>query len=88
MGGVLSFFGAFVPIMTGLLAYTGGVGSATVGGVGANMTLGVLGSFVIPVLNSCVSLIFALGLVGAAGQEGTAGLARRVKSFFMWLVGI
>lgn len=88
VGGVLSFFSAFIPIMTGVVAYAGGVGSATVGGVGANMTLGVLGSFVIPALNSCVSVIFALGLVGAAGHEGTSGLAKRVRSFFMWLVGI
>ncbi len=88
VGGVLNFFAAFVPIITGVVAYGGGVGAAAVGASGANMTLGIIGTFVLPIMNSCASLIFALGLVGAVGNDGTHGLACRVKSFFMWLVGL
>ncbi len=88
MGGVLNFFTAFIPILTGVVAYGGGGGSAAVGAAGANMTLGIMGAFVLPILEGCVSLIFALGLVSAVGEEGAVGLARRVKSFFTWLVGL
>ncbi len=86
IGGVLSFFASFIPVISSAVAYGGGAGAAAVGASGANLTLGVIGGFVLPLMNSCASLIFALGLVSAAG--GAGGLCTRVKSFFMWLCGL
>ena len=88
VGDVLNFSASFIPIITGVIAYGGGTSSAAVGAAGANMTLGIMGAFVLPLLNGCVSLVFALGLVGAVGADGTVGLAKRVKSFFTWVMGI
>lgn len=88
VGGVLNFCTSFVPIITGVVAYGGSTASAAVGAAGANMTLFVMGAFVLPILNGCVSLIFALGLVGTAEGTGISGLSKRVKSFFLWVVGI
>ncbi len=88
LGGVLSFFTSFIPIMTGAVAYGGGVAAASACAAGTNMTLGIMGAFILPLMNSCASLIFALGLLSAIGNRGSAALAKRVKSFFMWLVGI
>ncbi len=88
VGGVLRFYTSFVPIMSGVLAWGGGTASAASGTLGANMTLGIIGSFVIPFLNSAVSLIFALGLIYTSGTDGIQGLAKRVRGFFMWLAGI
>ena len=88
MGGVLNFCTSFVPIITGVIAYGGSTASAAVGASGANMTLLIMGAFVLPILNGCVSLIFALGLVGTVDGTGVSGIAKRVKSFFLWVTGI
>ncbi len=88
LGGVLNFFTSFIPIMTGILAYGGGTAAASVGAAGANMTLGIMGAFLIPLMNSAASLVFATSLLGALSDGGGAALAKRIKSFFMWLVGI
>lgn len=86
IGGVLSFFTSFIPVISSAIAYGGGVSAAAAGASGANMTLGIIGKFLLPLMNSCASFIFALGLVSAAG--GAGALAARVKNFFMWLSGL
>ncbi len=88
LGGVLNFCTAFLPIMAGAVAYGGGVGAAATGAAGANMTLGIIGTFVLPLMSGCASLIFSLGLLGIGGSQSTAALSNKVKNFFMWLAGI
>lgn len=87
LSGILGFVSAFIPIITGAVAYGGGVGAAATGMAGANMTLGIIGAFIIPLMTSCSSMILALGLVGSAGADSGV-LCAKVKSFFVWLVGL
>ncbi len=87
LSGILRFVSAFIPIITGAVAYGGGVGAAAAGMAGANMTLGIIGAFIIPLMTSCSSMILALGLVSSVGAE-TGALCAKVKSFFIWLVGL
>lgn len=84
-----AFFGALIPIMTGLTASGGGGGTAAAQAAGMSLSLGAINMLSSNLLLPMVSVIFALALVGALSGDGAvSALAGSVKSMFMWTVGI
>ena len=84
-----AFFGALIPIMTGLTASGGGGGTAAAQAAGMSLSLGAINMLSSNLLLPLVSVIFALSFVGALSGDGAVGaLAGSVKSIFMWTVGI
>ena len=84
-----AFFGALIPIMTGITASGGGAGTAAAQGAGMSLSLGAVNMLSSSILLPIVSVIFSLALVGAvSGDGGISALSASVKNTFMWIIGI
>ena len=84
-----SFFGGIVPIMTTLTLAGGGESSGAAGALGMSITLKLIETLATSVLLPIVSMIFAVTLVGAIGEDGGIGaLSIGIKRLFLWVLGI
>lgn len=85
-----AFFGAAAPIMHGITLAAGGTQSAAAGALGAEVTIYIVNLFFSGIVTPVASVIFALGLVSAFGENSLAlsSLAGGVKRIFLWLLGL
>ena len=81
------FFGALIPIFTGITVAGGGVSTATVEAAGMSVSLAVIGAITSEILAPAVSVLFVFGMLSDLGSLG-GGLMRVVKGFFTWGIGI
>ncbi len=82
------FFSGLIPILTGISAAGGGMNTASVQAVNMNLTLGIISGVFESLLLPIVFLLFALSLVSSVDAGGISSLAKGVKGFFLWTVGI
>ncbi len=83
-----SFFGKLIPIVTGISASLGAVGSAGVQALNMNITLSVLGAVGGELLLPLVFTMLAFSLVGSLGDGSFSALSSLVRSVFFWILGI
>lgn len=85
---ISAFFGAAVPVLTGVLYAGGELNSAASGAVGMNITLGVITCVTSKLLLPLSCAVFALALLSGIDTGSVSALAKRFKGFFMWTLGI
>ena len=85
---VVDFFSLLIPIMTALSTASGEVVTASRQAVNMSITMGIVGRLSVSVLMPFSLLLFSLAVIGAVGDGGTASLAKGIKGFFMWGMGI
>lgn len=86
LGELNGFFGALIPIAVGVCALGGGETTAAAHSAGMTLTMQVYSS-VCGAMTVLVAAIFLLGAIGSA-DDGAGTLAKGVKSFFGWAMGI
>ena len=86
---ISAFFTGALPIMTALTLSGGGESTAAFSSVGMSITLKLIEIIASSLLLPIVSMIFAVTLVGAVGEDGGIGaLSIGIKRLFLWLLGI
>lgn len=81
-------FFALIPIATGLTLAGGGVSSAGAEATAMGAVFGAVSGIFVPLLLPLVSLMFALSACAALGGAEVRSLFLRVRSVFLWLLGI
>ena len=81
-------FFALIPIATGVTLAGGGVQSAGAEATAMGALFGAVSGVFVPLLLPLVSLMFVLCACAALGGTEVRSLFMRVRSTFMWLIGI
>lgn len=82
------FFSALIPIVTGISASSGSIGSAGVHAANMNLILGLVSGVLSGLLLPLALLIFILALSDGLSAGQNASLAKGAKSTFLWALGI
>ena len=82
------FFGTVIPILTGINAASGSVGTAGAQVATMSLTLSVISGVCVRLLLPISVFGAALGLLGSLGDGGAATLGVGVRNLFLWLTGI
>ena len=82
------FFSGLVPIVTGICASSGSIGSAGVHAANMNLILGLVSGVLSGLLLPIALLIFILALSDGLSAGQNASLAKGAKSTFLWALGI
>lgn len=85
---VSSFFGAALPIMTAITAASGSVKTAGIQAMNMNVTLGIVGAIATKILLPLSFAMLALALVSSFGDGSAGSVAKGIKSFFTFGLGI
>jgi len=81
------FFGAAVPIMTGISLASGSTSCAAVQNSGMTLTLWLLSGEGMGIFISVVGLSLAMALISSFGDESAIRLSSGIKKFFLFFVG-
>lgn len=81
------FFGAAVPIMTGISLASGSTSCAAVQNSGMTLTLWLLSGEGMGIFISVVGLSLAMALISSFGDESAIRLNSGIKKFFLFFVG-
>ncbi len=81
-------FSALIPIATGITLAGGGVSSAAAEATAMGAVFGAVSGIFVPLLLPLVTLMFALSACASLGGAEIRQLFVRVRSVFMWLLGI
>ncbi len=89
LAGLATFFSGVIPIASGIIAAGGALGTASVQAVNMNIALSVIEKISAELLLPLVLLMFSLSMVSSVdSQNMTVSVAKGVRSFFFWALGI
>ena len=88
MESLSDFFSSLIPIATGILSAGGNLSSASVQAFNMNLTLAAVSKIFTSVLLPLSSAMFALSLAGSMDGGAVSSLAKGIKGFFNWVLGI
>lgn len=85
-----TFFGAVSPVLQAITLAAGGVRGARTAALGAQITLYAVELFLCRLVVPVASVLMALGLISAVGEEGAAlsSLSQGIRRIFLWLLGL
>jgi stage III sporulation protein AE len=85
---ISSTFGSAIPVFTAILSAGGELKSAAMGALNMNITLAAIGYVSNKLLLPLASAVFALSLLAGIDTGPASIVAKKVKGFFFWALGI
>lgn len=88
LGTLSELFSALIPIMTGITLAGGGVSAASTEAFGMSLALRTVNGIAVPIMLPLVSVLFALSVAGVFESSAAVAITPRIRSAFMWVMGI
>lgn len=83
-----AFFEGVIPVMMGVHAASGGVGTAAAQGAAMSLTVSLIAGGCVNLLLPLAAFGGVMGLIGSLGDSGAPGIGVGVRNLFLWLTGI
>ena len=83
-----AFFSALIPVLTGIMTAGGNISSAAAQSLNMNVTLAVISYICTELLLPLSFALFSLAMASSLDSGAVGAVAKSVKNFFMWVLGI